>query len=286
MEKSNKLKKILSPIIFVLTFVLPVLIFYGIIKFFTSPKIEIKESKFGKKTFSVKLPGESVRVFDEDLLNPKENKDFILTSWFKFRKLPKDGEKVILITKYDATTAYKQGYALAIEKNSSTGFRGSVFWQDINNNGRWYTFGEIPLVPGTWFMFTVSFTSNKHLAFHYTYELNNEVVTKLIGAYKVSALPASKSSFRVGSLITQLFDGRVGTISIINSSNTEKNLEDLIKANFDSPQNIPSIYKDDEVIFWTVGGENDLSKNSLKVLKVGKSSKAKNKNDIEQDSEI
>ena len=286
MSRSFNLKKIFSPFLFFLAFALPVLIFYFVIKIFNSPQDDnVKEVKYEKNTFSVKLPGQSLRVFDENILNPEQGKDFIITSWFKFRKLPQDGEKAILITKYDATSAYKQGYGFAIEKNSSTGYRGSVFWQDINNNGRWYTFGEIPLVTGQWFMFTISYTSNKHLALHYTYEIDNEVITKLSGAYKVTAMPASQSSFRVGSLVSQIFDGRIGTVSILKLNNTENDLENIIKENFNNPQTIPSIYKNDEVVFWSIGGENDLSKNGLKVIKVGKNQK-KTKKSMDEQEEI
>ena len=119
MSRSFNLKKIFSPFLFFLAFALPVLIFYFVIKIFNSPQDDnVKEVKYEKNTFSVKLPGQSLRVFDENILNPEQGKDFIITSWFKFRKLPQDGEKAILITKYDATSAYKQGYGFAIEKNS------------------------------------------------------------------------------------------------------------------------------------------------------------------------
>ena len=278
MYNSFNIKKIFTPFIFFLAFVLPIFIFYFVIKYYNEPKEIVKEVKYEKNTFSVKLPGESLRVFDKNILNPEQGKDFILTSWFKFRKLPQDGERAILITKYDATSAYKQGYGFAIEKNSSTGYRGSVFWQDINNNGRWYTFGEIPLVTNKWFMFTISYTSNKHLALHYTYELDNEVITKLSGAYKVTAMPASQSSFRIGSLVSQIFDGRIGTVSILKLNNTENDLENIINENFNNPQTIPDMYKKDEVEFWSIGGSDDISKNALKVIKVGKTkNKSKNK---------
>lgn len=275
-RKARNIKKICTTLIFLLAFILPVLLFYLGFKIFSVEKEAVKEVKFVKNTFSVKLPGESIRIFDKDILNPEADKDFIITSWFKFRKLPDDNEKVILITKYDASTAYKQGYGLAIEKKPSTGYRGSVFWQDINNKGRWYTYGEIPLVTGKWFMFTVSFTSNKHLALHYTYELDGEVITNLIGAYRVEAIPASESAFRVGSLVSEIFDGRVGTISVMKPKNVENKLEEIIKENFNSPQEIPSAFKKDEIALWTVGGNLDKSDNNLKITIVGKTPKKKN----------
>ncbi len=270
----QNVKKILTPFLFFLTFILPVIILYVFYKFYysSSKEIFVKENKFVKCSFSAK-PGQSFKIEDNNLLNPEEGKDFILTSWFKFRKLPKDGERAVLITKYDAKTAYKQGYALAVEKQASTGYRGSLFWQDIHNNGRWYTYGEIPLVTGKWFMFTASYTSNKYLALYYTHELNGEIITELIGAYKVSATPASKSDFKVGSLVSRVFDGRVGTVSIIKPANVDKNLENIIKANFTKPRKFSKLYKKEDVALWTVGAGEDLGKNNLKIIKVGKPKK-------------
>lgn len=271
MGRFFKIKRTITPFMFFFGFILPLLIFFVVYRTFVSSSVFFKKV-YVRKSFSARIPGESIRIFDDDKLNPLQGSDFILNLWVKFRNLPKGDERTVLLTKYDADSAYKQGYAVAVDK-ASTGFRGSVFWQDINNNGRWYTFDEIPLIVGSWFMFTVSFTSNEHLAFYYTYSIGEKIFTKLIGGYKVTALPASKSSFRVGSLVSQLFDGKIGTVSIINTKNIESHLSDVIKESFLNSQVPPKRFKEEEISLWLLGGEDDIGKNHFQVEKIGKRKK-------------
>lgn len=281
MGKDVKIKGKITPFTFFFAIILPLLVFFTVYKISTLKKGNA-EGKSPKKAFSVKIPGTSFRVFDETKLNPQKGNDFVLTLWVKFRKLPKEDGRIVLLTKYDASTAYKQGYAVAIDKKS-TGFRGSVFWQDMNNNGRWYTFDEIPIIVGNWFMFTISFTSNEHLAFHYTYSIGEKVFTKLIGAYKISAIPASVSSFRVGSLVSQIFDGKIGTVSLIKTSNVEENLNDIIKENFMNSQRPSKRFKKEEILLWVIAGREDIGQYKFPVKRIGKATKEDQESDLDAD---
>lgn len=268
-------KNILRVCIVLLVFILPISLLIAYKKIF-SGSYDIQEKDLIKSSFSARVPGESIRILDGKILNPTKDKEFVVNLWVKFRKFPRGNDRIVLLTKFDSKTLYRQGYGIAVEKNDIGKFRGSLFWQDIHNNGRWFTFEEIPVKTGIWYMFTLIYSNNKYLAMYYTYEEEGKVHTRLLGAHEVEALPASDSPFQVGSVVSKTFNGRVGMVSVISTDDFFKgddNPKDAFKEIFSNPFKLPKRFSKSEVLLWTIGGNGDLGNNNFKIEKISMNKK-------------
>ncbi len=268
-------KNIFKVCIVLLVFILPISLLIAYKKFFNTAN-SIQEKDLIRSSFSARVPGESIRINDNKILNPTKDKEFVVNLWVRFRKFPRDNERIVLLTKYDSQTLYRQGYGMAVEKKGAGIFRGSLFWQDIHNNGRWFTFEEIELKTGMWYMFTLIYSNNKYLAMYYTYEEDNKIHTRLLGAHEVVALPASDTPFQVGSVVSKKFNGRVGMVSVINTDDFFKeddNPKIVFKEIFSDPFKLPKRFSKSEVLLWTIGGNGDLGSNNFKIDKISMNKK-------------
>lgn len=224
--------------LFLLFFALPIV---GALSFF---KLQDKEHldhegdpfpaalQFARKDSHISLP-------NAPALNIAENDRVLFVSWFKLRKLPREGEKLFLFSKLDSNSKNLSGYVVALTKRGEA-IRPTVYWKDEKGKGGWYLFSEIELMLGEWVMLAVSFYDNRILG-AYSAVYRSGQLGKLIVAGGVdleeSIVPQTQAKFIIGSVEGTQFKGKVGPFCLFNFQDYA--VLDLLKEILNSPWNLP-----------------------------------------------
>ncbi len=128
-------------------------------------------------------------------LSPVKDKDFLFTGWYKLRRMPADGERVVLARKVETQSEGSPGYALAVVGREH-GLEPAVLWRDGSKLGRWFFFTPVKVEPREWFMLAVSFHEGRFLGLHGVVrhskirpeEADETPTVALLGGYDVGEL--------------------------------------------------------------------------------------------------
>src|SRR5438552_1892022 len=105
LSASNGLFLISLLALFAFSVTLPVAVALKVGGFIWSTNISSSEDLAKESVFpqavSIADANNYLRVTSSPALEPLEGKDFLLTAWFKFRKFPALGERMMIIMKYD-----------------------------------------------------------------------------------------------------------------------------------------------------------------------------------------
>jgi len=196
-------------------------------------------------------------------LNPVSGKDFLITAWLSYRRLPADGERQILLSKFDGESDSRRGYAIALE--GGTGYvRPLVYWRNPHSEGGWYEFADFTVSTEDWFLLAVSFREDRFLGVHkYTISKDHDSKVTLLGGYDLLeiGLPDNVSELKLGSDRTNMRID-IGSLGIFSVKNLSEKLRRLLDEFALNPFAIPAVLRDDGTTLWITDGEADKSQYS------------------------
>jgi hypothetical protein len=214
---------------------------------------------------------DAVAITHSAVLEPVVGEDFLVVGWFRPRVFPRDGQRMILFSKYSSAEHLGAGYALALEGENGA-LRPAVYWRDSADNGRWLHFSELPDVPRDWFMLALSLSGGKYLGVHgaFTQADGAKPYRVLLGGYDVHAiqLPRSAAPLTIGWGGTRRFAGRLGPFGVFSLANFSGDFDRLLKDISRNPLEGADFVDDDEVKFWSLDLESDLGPNRLEIRRL------------------
>ncbi|MGI6525091.1 MAG: hypothetical protein ACOX2O_07375 [Bdellovibrionota bacterium] len=209
-----------------------------------------------------RIPGNvgRLKIVNSADLNPVKGEDFLIVGWFKLNKLPLDGERMILLNKYDRGKSDIPGYALAIERQGSD-IIPFVYVNELSRKGRWYRFSEAKIIQHVWFMMALTFQDNRFIGLHSAslHVLPSDRI-QLLGGYdlKREVIPESSADLFLGGQGKFAFRGFIGPFGIFSGSDLVDDYLRVYAKFVKNPDRIPKELKS-AVKFWTIDGEHDLS---------------------------
>ena len=206
--------------------------------------------------------GAFLKVLPSELFAPSLGKYFFVVAWFNIQDLPSSGQRVFLLSRYESSKSTKSGYAIAISRTIDS-LRPEVYWRDEAGRGGWYSFSDVKILPGYWFMVGLTYYDDTKLGMYVgSYEGNGRVILQPAGGYSFPEpiLPASMYPLKVGSVKTGLFTGNIGPVGIFaKESRDHVEIKSIFKNFLKSPMAVPDTFKKDEILFWTPDAKHDLS---------------------------
>lgn len=193
-------------------------------------------------------------------LDPIVGRDFMLVSWFKFRKVPISGDKVFLLTKFPDERKPRSGYALGLIDDNGV-LRPMVYWS-TTEGGRWYRFSEFEVPAKVWTMFAVSLREGRFLGLHVaTVSEAGEADTKLLGGYDLGAdtVAAPEVPITLAPSFPTRYISRIGPVGIFNTKDLTNELKDVVKEFAKTPLEIPGAFSSSDVGLWISDGKADSS---------------------------
>ncbi len=179
----------------------------------------------------IESSGSHIRVSHGADLNPKEGENFILMAWFKFRRLPEDGESITLLSKVDSFLRSQRGYRLSLTREAGR-IRPVVYWRNGEAVGGTYKFSPFELRHHQWAMFGLSFSEGRYLGLHAVMRVPGrkpEVI--LLGGYTLSTpvYPDATADLYAGSFSGPPYRGFLGPMSIISLKKRRDSLYRIFK---------------------------------------------------------
>lgn len=251
----KKRKGFLHYLFLLLVFLVTLAVSLALLRFFFFPGIDNIFYKKISYNFdnAKKIKSERIHLNESSDLNPTLGEDFLVYGWFKLNKLPADGEKFVLFSKYDTDKKNIPGYALSIERRGKS-VVPLVYFNDELNQGRWFRFANIDIVQRVWFMVALSFSDDHYLGLHVASEhtLVDQVI-QLAGGYKFENIitPVSNSDLLVGGYGQYAFNGAVGVFGVFSGENILKDYNGLYMNFIYNREKIPDILEK-SVRYWSV----------------------------------
>lgn len=216
----------------------------GLVSFpWFSAQVEKPQDLFSNP-FSITVQGSYLQVASVDnqaVGNPVASERFLVSTWFKLRRLPAPGEQLILFSKYEGNPLPTNGYALALRQDEHA-LRPIVFWGDAATHGRWYDFPAVELSSKDWFAFTLSFSEDRYLGLHLitTDDIGNQV--RLLGGYELSTavIPSSSAPLILGAPRDRPFRGLIGPVGIFTGA-ALRDSRQLINQMAEVPFRLPEV---------------------------------------------
>ncbi len=254
-------------ILFLVAFSVP--IYFGIKLTYLLPASSSSSAELVDSLFpgSAVIPGfaKSFKIKDSAALQPETGKDFLLLLWLKLHKLPKIGSRMILISKYDAVSKERNGYALGLMR-AEEGFRPIVYWTSAKDGARWYTFSEVPIEIDTWFMLSV-ISYQDRLGVHIGTRKDEQAELKLAGGFDFGATSSAISNIDLTFIPLQetSLKGSIGPFAIISKVDLWRDLKDTLKEIVAEPLEVGSMFEEEELKAWITD-----YRGSLKLLELNK----------------
>ncbi|NMC61810.1 MAG: hypothetical protein GYA55_01440 [SAR324 cluster bacterium] len=225
---------------------------------------EIAYSKKGPSfaSYGINKNGAHIRIAHDSNLNPIVGEDFILMSWFKFFRLPKEKETFLLLSKVDSQLRSQRGYRLGITREHGR-LRPFIYWRNSESQGGAYKFSDLNLTPRVWVMFGISFSNQRYLGLHAVIKAAGKKpeVMKL-GGYELSVpvFPDSSADVFVGSFGGTPYRGLLGPLSIVSFKERKESLYRIFKTAAQEGESIKSIFGDEQIKLLIEDARSDSSK--------------------------
>ena len=212
---------------------------------FFDDKISIKRSSF-------------LNIKNSPLINPELSTDYALLFWFQSKILPEDGGRIPVLYKFKNSKS--AGFALSLSNNNGT-IRPEMYWNNDKNEGRWFSFTEIPIKKSRWNAFLISFREGKYLGLHY-FSLSKKKGAEVVnlGGYELENIVASSNSdLKIGSVGNKAFYGSLGKITAFKAEKNEYDLSNLISYIENNPFYELEDLKDFKPVFYVDSNIKDLA---------------------------
>lgn len=260
---------IFLPLLFLVSFLLPLVFgFRALFPFSVDTENSGTEvDPVFPESVNVQSQGAYLSVSHSPELNPTSGSDLLLTAWFKLRRLPSSGERMVLLSKAENRPPFNPGYSLSLVRRGAS-LRPVIYWRDGSGRGGWYRFGEIKPAVRTWCMFSLSFRQEDLLGLHYTVlGADRKPSTELLGGYRLpaSVIASSSADLVVGALPAGTFRGKIGPVGIFSGMRLTDEFKQAMKRITRSPLSTPSLFSDAEVKLWIKDGKSDSSMYGHKV---------------------
>jgi len=229
----------------------------------TLSEAQVAESAFASP-IKINARGAFLKVQNAQNLSPSKEKDFLAIAWFNVQDLPTPGQRMFLLSRYDAEAGNKSGYAVALARTADS-LRPEVYWRDEKGKGGWYVFSDVKILPGFWFMLGLTYYQDRYLGTYLgNYQENGKIKLETAGGYDLgrSILPKGDFSLKVGSVKTGLFTGNLGPVGIFSKANMSLEIRDILKNFLKDPVAVPDFFNDEDILFWSPDAKTDLSPNN------------------------
>lgn len=271
---------ILLGLLFLLSFSLPVVFAVKAAGFFLRGDGDDSD---GEDRFpdaqTISLPGTFLRVRPSTGLDPVADKDFLFVGWFKLKKLPEVGQKVVVFTKNDQDGKKQGGYSIAISRDADA-FRPVVYWKDSRGNGGIYPFASMSILSRKWFMLALSFREKRFLGVHGALlDGVQKPKVKLLGGYEVEdgILPTNGGDLQIGAMNQNVFRGQIGPFGIFMKQGMSDQLPAILDNFIKSPEDTDRRFTSNEIVLWSPGSLEDRGpeRRTIELVGVAKSPKRK-----------
>ena len=205
-----------------------------------------------------------VRVHHSSALDPTPQQDLVVIGWYRLKKLPKEGEKLFLFSKFDPRQEAQSGYAVALTREGGT-IRPAVYWRNPAGKGGWFSFAEVDLKPSKWFAVVLSFYSGRYLGLHLRVEQKEPSQLpdmQLAGGFELDEdiYPQSRSNLIIGSWGGGAeFHGRVGAFCMLQMENLNEGLDNILTAVSLNPDESVARLESESMSFCTLDTKTDIS---------------------------
>jgi len=227
----------------------------------SSEKVETKKGP-PFASYAINKNGSHIRIAHDQNLNPIEGEDFILMSWFKFFRLPKEKESFLLLSKVDSQLRSQRGYRLGLTREHGR-LRPFVYWRNNDSLGGTYKFSDLNLSPRVWVMFGISFSKQRYLGLHAVIKApgRKPEVVKL-GGYELSVpvLPDASADVFAGSFAGTPYRGLLGPLSIVSFQERKESLHRIYKTVAQENESVKSIFGNDQIKLLIEDARSDNSK--------------------------
>lgn len=226
--------------LFIATFLLPVILFWGV-----GPSRESVDSSIPvvfKEPITLQTIGSHLRIADKNSLNPKAGEDFLFNVWFSLKSLPQAGERTMIFEMLEGEGQGRFGYALGLVREGRAIFP-LVFWRDQDGRGGWYQFTELEIAPKRWTNLSLTFHDDHKLGVHGAVYQAQRYHRELYGGYELSAevIPQPKSDLRIGAFKSSRFIGDLGSVTILSGKKLSAKFRSLFKQLVEYPETPPSV---------------------------------------------
>ena len=222
---------------------------------------------------TVRTAGDFIAVEHSDRLIPSAGEDFILFSWIKPRRLPKEEAETIFLAKIEGDRAGARGFSLGLVQTGEL-VRPTLYWRDANGEGEGFLFSEISLAAKEWLFLGVGVVENKLLTvysalpdadgeyklnFHGSHELEQEVI------------PMTSTDFVIGSKRSGNFRGHLGPFGIIAGKELKEDFQEIFSELLEDPSQFPESVEKEQVRLFVPETVADLSSygHTVKVRGIG-----------------
>jgi len=217
----------------------------------TSLAVDVKEGDrdgLFPDALVVTSAGTALRVGHGPALNPGGSGDFLLYIWFKLRKPLTDGERAVFVAKYDPSSKTRPGYSLALV-GEPDGVRPHVYWQNEQQQGRWYPFASTQVHAREWYLLALSFRDARYLGVHLMSHQGGKK-PELLGGYDLepSVVPNNQADLLVGGFGASKFRGRIGPFGIIRREDMTEDLASFVVQMAKAPGELPSEVEQSEIV--------------------------------------
>lgn len=216
-------------VIFLLSFILPSLLLYGVITY-TRSEADLSspdKAQEVKKAFPIRDSGDYIRIQDAAGIEPVGDKDFLLAISLKFLNPPESSQKTFLLQKYDRDSPEGQGYSIAFIRDTD-GIHPLVYWRNSEGQGRWFRFAALEIVEKEWFCLVLSFLQGEMLGLHVVRTAGTPVV---LGGYRFDApvYPESDADMFIGSIRSGVpLRARLGGMFVLHKRKLQQALPEML----------------------------------------------------------
>jgi hypothetical protein len=273
LRKQNKhqagqfdLKAAFALMLFIASALVPIGIYYFIVEKDLSGTAEV--DKVFPSSIAIKTRGTFFKAVANPKLDPIADSDFILVSWFKLVEVPTADQEMVLLSKSDSTKRVANGYSIRLIRAGSY-FRPLVLWHDPAGKGGKYEFSDIRIDPNIWYGFVLSYSQPNILGLHLIEQKEDaKPIRSLLGAYqlKVPVMPSTNVDLMVGAARFGTFRGAIGPVGVLVGKDLTRDIKQVVKTISENPQELHRYFDNDEVVFFTINGKDDLSSSKTQII--------------------
>ena len=210
-----------------------------------------------------------LKINSKEFLNPSPKEDFLISFWFRLKNLPKVGEKVIFISKYNEESKRKEGYAIGIE-HDRIGLRPVVYWKAKKGKGGWFAFQKMDFSNRDWVFLALSYTNNRFISLNSAVFMDNDLnPVELLGGYDLglNSAPDTNEPLRYGFLRNVDIKGRLGPLGVFSDKKLSSGLPAVLSEIIERREDKPDLEK--QLKMWIAGDILESDKvESLDVSKI------------------
>lgn len=251
-------QSVLLSLLFILSFAIPLLFASNLFERHSSQDIVSMPAGEIPVVARVSANGQGLVIRHAGHLIPPIKDDFLLVSWFKLADFPSSDALQPLISKIDLRDLDKPGFSLSLKRDGNL-LRPSIYWKS-QKAGQSYDFAPSDIVPGRWFMLSVSFLQGRYLGLHVGHvEVGEKPIIKLLGGYDFLKFPRNTRPWVFGSGGAG-FRGEMGPVLVVSGKRIGKNLPALLSESASRPGELPRSLGASYLKLLVRGAEGDLSK--------------------------